>query len=352
MARPTGTAFAAILACLLAAGAGSAVLAQGGTRPPTPVEAREVKVESLLETVHAVGTLRADQSIIVRPEIAGVVTKIHFQDSSPVQQGQLLFSLDDTLYRAELQQADASLQLSTANYERAKELFEKRVGTARARDEAVANLAVDRAAAVLSRARLEKTRIAAAFDGIAGISRVDIGAYVQAGQDLVSLDDIDPVKIDVEVPERYLRFLTPGQGVRVEVDALPSRTFEGELTVISPRVDPDGRSLSLRIAVPNPDGILKPGLFVRANVIVERQENAILVPEQAIMPRGDKLFVFKVVEDKAKLTEVAVGLRAYGRAEIVRGLEPGDVVITAGQLKIGDGSPVKVVPPDGRESGG
>jgi membrane fusion protein (multidrug efflux system) len=128
--------------------------------------------------------------------------------------------------------------------------------------------------------------------------------------------------------------------------------FEGELTVISPRVDPDGRSLSLRIAVPNPDGILKPGLFVRANVIVERQENAILVPEQAIMPRGDKLFVFKVVEDKAKLTEVAVGLRAYGRAEIVRGLEPGDVVITAGQLKIGDGSPVKVVPPDGRESGG
>jgi membrane fusion protein (multidrug efflux system) len=319
-------------------------------RPPTPVEARPVMVESLLETVHAVGSLRADKSIVVRPEIAGVVAQIEVEDGAPVKQGQLMFTLDDALLKAELERAEVGLKLARSNLERARELFDRRAGTARALDEAVSQLEQNQAAAAVARVRLRKTRIEAPFAGIAGIVQIDRGAYVEAGNDLVTLDAIDPVKIDLEVPERYLRFLSVGQVVKLEVDALPGSNFEGTLTAISPRVDPTGRSLSLRATVPNPDAVLKPGLFARVNIVVEHQQNAILVPEQAIMPRGDKLFVFKVVDDVAKQTEIRVGMRAYGRAEVVAGLAEGDVVVTAGQLKIREGSPVKVLPPSG--SGG
>ncbi|MEQ9639299.1 MAG: efflux RND transporter periplasmic adaptor subunit [Alphaproteobacteria bacterium] len=321
----------------------SAAMAQG--RPPTPVEAVPVAVESLLETVHAVGSLLADKSIIVRPEIAGVVIRIGVEDGAAVKQGQLLFTLDDALFNAELQRAEVGLKLAKSNLDRANELLQRRAGTARTRDEALSQLETNQATATVARVRLQKTRITAPFDGTAGIVRIDRGAYVESGTDLVTLDDIDPVKIDLEVPERYLRFLSVGQVVKLEVDALPGQAFEGTLTAISPRVDPLGRSLALRATVPNPDGVLKPGLFARTNIIVERQQSAVLIPEQAIVPRGDKLFVFKVVDGVAKQTEIRIGLRAYGRAEIVDGLVAGDVVVTAGQLKIREGSPVKVLEP-------
>lgn len=338
------TLAAVAVACVLVAG--RPVLAQDGqARPPTPVQAETVSVEPVVDTIHAVGTLQAEQSIVVRPEIAGVVTKVHFDESSRVTAGDSLFTLDDSIYRAELRQALASLTLSEHNYERAVELYEKGAATARARDEAVADLDVDRAAVALARARLGKTVIKAPFGGVAGLTQVDLGAYVFVGQDMVSLDDIDPVKIDFDVPERYLRFLSPDQSVRVEVDALPGRTFEGTIYAISPRADPEGRSIAVRAHVPNPDGTLKPGLFARVSVIVDERADAIVIPEQAIVPRGDRLFVFRIVDGAAALTPVRVGLRRYGRAEIVEGLGEADVVVTAGQLKIGDGSPVSIVEP-------
>lgn len=311
----------------------------------TPVEARKVSVEPVVETLHAVGSLQANRSVIVRPEIAGVIEKIQFEETSRVEKGQALFALDDTILRAELAQSEAALRLSQRNAERAGELFERKAGTGRAVDEARFNLEADRAAVALARARLEKTKILAPFEGVTGLHSVDQGEYVVTGQALVSLDDIDPIEINFNVPERFLRFLNVGQPILLKVDAIPGHTFDGNVSAISPRADPAGRSLAMRARVPNPDGQLRPGLFAEIDVVVEHRQVAIVVPEQAIVPQGEKLFVFRVVEDKAVLTPVKVGLRIYGKVEIVEGLGPDDVVVTAGQLKIRDGVGVKVLEP-------
>lgn len=344
---------ACLILCMATAlpGAFIPALGQAPGGRVTPVEAAKVSVEPVVETLHAVGSLQANRSVIVRPEIAGVIEEIQFEETARVEKGQPLFALDDTILRAELAQSEAALRLSQRNAERANELFERKAGTGRAVDEARSNLEADRAAVALSRARLEKTKILAPFEGVAGLHSVDQGEYVVAGQDLVSLDDVDPIEIDFNVPERFLRFLNVGQPIRLKVDAMPGQTFDGNVSAISPRADPAGRSLAIRARVPNPDGRLRPGLFAEIDVVVEHRQAAIVVPEQAIVPQGDKLFVFRVVEGKAALTPVKVGLRIYGKVEIVEGLGPEDVVVTAGQLKIRDGVPVKVLDPRGSGGG-
>jgi membrane fusion protein (multidrug efflux system) len=322
-------------------------LAQGpGAAPPAvAVEAHTVASASMVDTIRAIGTLRANQSIVVRPEIAGLLSKINFKDAQLVEKGATLFQLDDSMDRALLVQAEAALKLAEVNHARAQELLNRGAGTAQARDTALSTLLTDRAAVVLARARLEKSTIKAAFTGIVGIAKVDLGAYVTAGQDLVSLDDIDTVKLDFEVPERFARFVAVGQKVGVEADAFPGRSFAGEIATIATRVDPESRSLGVRALVPNPDRLLKPGLFARVTVDVEVRPDAVAVPEQAIVPRGDRLLVYKIVDGKAVSATVKVGLREYGRVEVVEGLARGDVVITAGQQKVQDGTPVTVLAP-------
>jgi membrane fusion protein (multidrug efflux system) len=318
---------------------------------PTPVEAQAATVEPIVQSVHAIGTLRANQAIVVRPEIAGVVNQIPARDSVRVARGDVLFRLDDSLYRAELSQAEASLSLSESNYKRAVDLLAKQAGTAVARDQTLSKLEVDRATVALAKARLDKATIRAPFAGVTGFAKVDVGAFVMVGQELVSLDEIDPIRIDFEVPERFARFVAAGQTVRIEADALPGEKFEGKIDAVSPRVDPDARTIGIRARVPNGDERLRPGLFVRIAVIVDRRPDAVVIPEQAILPRGDRLFVYRVVDGKAVLTPIVIGLRVFGRAEIIEGLKPGETVITAGQQKVQADGPVTVLPPKGQAGG-
>ncbi len=253
--------------------------------------------------------------------------------------------MDDAIVAAQLHQAQASLALSERNYKRALELYGKGSGTAAARDQAVSALDADRAQVALAQARLAQTVVHAPFGGIAGISKIDDGAYVTAGQDMVSLDDIDTMKIDFDVPERYTRFISVGEKVTISPDALPGKTFDGRVSVAATRIDPEARTLGVRAVVPNPGHLLKPGMFTRVKVAVGEQRRAIVVPEQAIVPQGDALLVFRVVNGKAVRTEVTLGVREYGRAEIVKGLSPGDVIVTAGQQKIANGTPVSLIKP-------
>jgi membrane fusion protein (multidrug efflux system) len=335
--------FAAFAAWLFLSAAPALAQGSGAAPPAVTVEAHTVGLASMVDTIRAIGTIRANQSIVVRSEIPGVVNKIDFADSQSVDKAQLLFRLDDSMDRALLVQAEAALRLAETNHSRAQELLSRGAGTAQARDTALSTLLADRALVALARARLEKSTIRAPYSGVVGMSKVDLGAYVTAGQDLVSLDDIDTVKLDFEVPERFARFVAVGQKVGVEADAFPGRTFAGEIATIATRVDPESRSLGVRALVPNPDRLLKPGLFARVAVDVEVRPNAVAVPEQAIVPRGDRLLVYMVVDGKAVSAAVKVGLREYGRVEIVEGLKPGDVVITAGQQKVQDGTPVAVL---------
>lgn len=322
-------------------------LAQGPGRA-VPVEAAKVEVGQLAERVIAVGSLRSNESVTIRPEIAGRVVSIAFKEGQPVEKGDLMFALDDSVYAAELAQAEAQLELAQRNFRRVTELFERDVATTRSRDEAQSGLSVGTATVELARARLAKTRIKAPFSGIAGLRKVSVGDYVTVGQDIVNLEDIDTIKADFQVAEKYLSAVQAGQKIRIGVDAYPGRSFEGEVYAIDPRIDVAGRSIVIRARVPNSERLLRPGLFARVTLILETKENAITVPEQAIVPRGEDQFVFTIADGKARQTKVTIGTRRDGRVEIVEGLDADATVVTAGQPKIRDGAAVSIVDAGGK----
>ncbi|MEQ8321368.1 MAG: efflux RND transporter periplasmic adaptor subunit [Rhodospirillales bacterium] len=312
-------------------------------QPGTPVEAVKVKTEAIVMETTAVGTLLSNETVIVRPEIEGRLTEIAFDEGTTVKKGQLLFKLDASIYRAELNDAQARLSLAATNFERSQELFKKKAGTERGLDEARAAYRVAEAAVELAKARMTKTTIEAPFEGVVGLRHVSTGDYVTAGKDLVNLEDIDPLKVEFAVPERYLSAVKEGQVVRLTADAFPDETFEGAIYAINPQIDTSGRSIQVRARISNDDRKLRPGLFVRVKVQLGQREQAIMIPEEALVPRGKDRFVFKIVDGKAVETPVQIGLRRVGEVEITSGLAADDMVITAGQLKIRNGVPVKPV---------
>jgi membrane fusion protein (multidrug efflux system) len=335
------------LACwLLAAGIAvsvSAAEAEDNKSTPVPVEAAKVVAAPLSEQVTAIGTLLSNEAVTISSEIPGRLQEIHFQEGQPIDKGAPLFTLDDSVYRAQLDDAEAKLKLAEQTNKRTSTLFTNKYATAQSADESASNLAVSTAAVELARVQLEKAHIVAPFSGIVGLRRVSVGEYITAGQALVNLEAIDPVKADFRVPEKFLPAIRVGQTIRIKVDAFPEDSFEGKVYAIDPRLDVAGRSLLVRAVVPNGDQRLRPGLFVRVTVLLQLKEDALSVPEQAIVPQGDSQFVFKIVDGKVHLTKVVTGTRRDGRVEIVEGLAPGDQVVTAGQLKIRDGTAVSVV---------
>jgi membrane fusion protein (multidrug efflux system) len=310
-----------------------------------PVETARVHVGPIQRRLTAVGSLRSNESVIIRPELAGRIADIRFEEGERVRRGQPLVVLDDSIYRAEVDEVQASLELSRANYDRALDLLQRGAGTTKARDEALAELRADEAGLHLSRARLDKTVITAPFDGVVGLRKVSVGDFVNVGQDMVNLEQIHPLKADFRVAEVYLAAVRPGQRIELAVDAFPGENFAGEVYAIDPLIDESGRSIVLRARLPNEDGRLRPGLFARVTLVLNERNDALQIPEQALVPQGQEQFVFRVVDGKAALTKVAVGIRREGMVEIIEGLGPQDQVVTAGQLKIRDGAPVQPLPP-------
>lgn len=321
----------------------SGAVAEDNTSGAVPVEAAKVTAAPMSEQVTAIGTLLSDESVTVSSEIPGRLKEIHFQEGQPVEKGVPLFTLDDSVYRAQLDDAEAKLKLAEQSYKRTSQLFSNKYATAQSADESASNLAVNTAAVELARVQLEKAHIVAPFSGIVGLRHVSVGEYITAGQGLVNLEAVNPVKADFRVPEKFLSAIRVGQTIRIKVDAFPKDSFEGKVYAIDPRLDVSGRSLLVRALVPNEDQRLRPGLFARVTVLLQLKEDALSVPEQAIVPQGDSQYVFKIVDGKVRLTKVVTGTRREGRVEIVEGLSVGDEVVTAGQLKIRDGTPVSVV---------
>jgi membrane fusion protein (multidrug efflux system) len=323
--------------------ASSGVAAQDNKPAAVPVEAAKVVAAPLSEQVTAIGTLLSNEAVTISSEIPGRLKEIHFQEGQPVEQGAPLFTLDDSVYRAQLADAEAKLKLAEQTHQRRTALLTNKYATAQSADESASNLAVSTAAVELARVQLEKAHITAPFAGIVGLRHVSIGEYITAGQALVNLEAIDPVKADFRVPEKFLPAIRVGQTIRIKVDAFPDESFEGKVYAIDPRLDVSGRALLVRAMVPNREQRLRPGLFARITVLLQLKEDALSVPEQAIVPQGDSQFVFKIVDGKVQLTKVVTGTRREGRVEIVEGLSAGDQVVTAGQLKIRDGTPVSIV---------
>ena len=316
-----------------------------GAERVVSVEGVEVTVEPITSEIRVVGTLRSNESVVIRPEVAGRVAEILFEEGQRVSEGTPLLKLDTAIAAAELDQAEAALALSLANHKRAVELFERKAASAANRDQTLAALRADQANLELARARLDKLTLKAPFDGILGLRKVSIGDYLTEGQDIVNIEDIDTLKVDFRIPERFLGSLAPGQRITVVADAFAGRSFVGEVYAIDPLVDENGRAIALRARLANEEGALRPGLFASVALRVGQREAAVLVPEQALVPRGTQQYVYKVAEGRATLTPVVTGARRNAMVEIVKGLAPGDTVVTAGQMRLRDGATVSVQPP-------
>ncbi|MFP7723089.1 efflux RND transporter periplasmic adaptor subunit [Lysobacter sp. A3-1-A15] len=314
-----------------------------------PVETVTIQPRPLQSGLDTVGSLRADESVVVRPEVAGRIQRIHFTEGGTVRAGQPLFTLDASLARASYNEAAANLANSRSANTRAQELARDQLIARSDADNTRAALAVDRARVASAQAALAKMTLTAPFSGQVGLREVSVGEFVNVGQDLVTLVRLDPIEVDFSLPETAMSQLRTGQNIRLTVDAYPDDTFGGEVVAIDPVIDPASRSARVRARIPNPDGRLHPGQFARLQLQTGAGGDALMVPEQALMQDGETRYVYTVVDGKAKRTPITTGVRVPGFFQVVEGLQAGDVVITAGQAKpmMQDGMPVVSVPPGG-----
>lgn len=348
-AKPAGEVALAPTGTQAAAAPGAGAPPAGGGRAPA-VEVARVEALRLTDDAQAVGSLRSRQSVVLRPEISGRVTRINFRDGERVRRGQVLVQLDDQLPQAQVKQAEAELSIARANHKRNQELVEQKFIAQRQMDESAANLQVAEAKLALARASLARLRIVAPFDGVAGIRSINIGDYLKDGADIVNIEDLEAVYVDFRLPERFQSKVQRGQQALVDIDALPGRRYAAVVQAVDPLVDANGRSVGIRGCIDNRHLQLRPGMFARITAVFGAREQALVIPEEAIVPQGGRQFVYKLAvgpdQDTriAQRVEVKVGMRQPGKVEVTEGLQAGDVVVTAGQQRIQkDGTPVRVL---------
>lgn len=321
-------------------------------RAPT-VEVAKVETMDLVDDAQTVGSLRSRQGVMMRPEVSGRVTQINFRDGERVRKGQLLVQLDDQLPLAQIKQSQAELSIAQTNHKRNQELLAQKFISQRTVDESAAALEVAQAKLALSQATAERLKILAPFDGIAGIRSINVGDYLKDGTDMVNIEDIDTLYVDYRLPERFQSQVQKGQRAKVEIDALPGRYFSAQVIAVDPLIDASGRSIGVRASIDNRKLELRPGMFARVTAVFGERKNALVIPEESIVPLGGRVYVIKAVEGAepkslvSQRVEVKVGIRRPGRVEIMQGLSAQDTVVVAGQQRLQkDGLPLRVIDPN------
>ena len=319
-----------------------------GPPPAMPVKAAAARIAPAVDEVGAVGTLRADEAVTIRPEIAGRVVEFRFSEGQAVARGTVLVKLDQAELAAVLASSTAQTQLDKQRLERSEDLFKKSFISQQALDEARSNYSRSLAKQNEDAAKLAKTEMRASFAGVAGLRQVSEGQYVAAGTDIVRLEKIDQLKVDFRIPESFAGKLKQGQPIKVLLDAYPDDAFSGTVFAIEPAVDEQTRTVLLRARVANAGLKLRPGMFTRVQVQIGVREKAIWIPEAAIVPRGQDITVYRVVAGPdgggtVEVVRVQVGARKVGEVEIVKGLAAGDMVVTEGTQKVGAGSAVSLI---------
>lgn len=314
----------------------------GKAAPPILVATALPEKRAVDDSIHALGSLRAEESVLISPEIAGRIARVHFDEGQRVGAGAPLFDLDAAELRAALEKSRAQELLDRLSFERVENLSKRNLASPQQYDETHARWLVSRAAASQDETRLAKTRLAAPFAGIVGLRKVSVGEVVQPGQPLADLEALDRLKVDFRIPEEFAGQLHPGQGLHVVVDAFPGRTFTGEVYALDPRLDDQARAILVRGRLENPDGMLRPGMFARLTLILSAGREALFVPEHAVTGLGSRQFVFVVEGGKAARREVKIGAHRDGAVEILDGLAADAAVVVDGQMKLRDGALVAV----------
>jgi RND family efflux transporter MFP subunit len=245
-----------------------------GPARPAAVEVARVEVMRLIDDTQAVGSLRSRQGVVLRPEVSGRITQLNFRDGERVSKGQLLVQFDDQLPAAQLKQSLAEQSIAAANHKRNQDLLAQKFVSQRSVEESAANLEVAQAKVALAQATLERLKVKAPFDGIAGIRLVNQGDYLKDGADIVNIEDIDAVFVDFRLPERFQSKVRKGQRAQVDLDALPGRKFTAVIQAVDPLLDTNGRSVGVRACIDNRQLQLRPGMFARVTPVFGERENA------------------------------------------------------------------------------
>jgi membrane fusion protein (multidrug efflux system) len=314
-------------------------------RPPAAVHTLLPHEERVRDVVNAVGNLKAPDAVELTTEVSGRVVEIHLEAGARVRQGELLLRLDDRQARADIAEIEARLADARRQLERASRLRSNNSISQSQVDELRTAVDVAQAQRQAAQVSLENHRIRAPFEGVVGLSDVSIGAYITAGTRITTLDSTEQMELNFSVPERFLGHVRQGQEVRGSSPAYPGETFEGELVELGTRVDELSRTLPVRARIDNPEGRLRPGQFMSATLTLQ-QRQALVIPEQAVLVRGDETFVFVARDGVARRTSVTLGSRKPGLVEVVSGLAPDDPVIVTGQDRLSSGDRIRVLEGD------
>ena len=328
------------------AGAANARPVDGGPAPsfsqtPLAVVAARVRKARLTLEAEALGTARANESVDVTAKVSNLVTAVRFQEGQQVRRGHTLVELDGREARAELAIAEAALSESRSQFNRSRELYTTRVLSEQQLEQIEATLKANEARVAFARSRLSDTIVSAPFAGRVGLRRVSVGALVNPGDVITTLDDTSTIKLDFTIPETLLATVTSGLAIVARSVAYPGEDFVGTVASVDSRVDPTTRSVTVRALLPNDKALLKPGMFLTVR-LTRGASDALLVPEQALVPEQGDVFVYVVNGGSVEKRKVRIGARSVGEVQIVAGLAAGEQVVTEGTQKLRDGAPVTV----------
>ena len=324
--------------------------------PPTAVDAKSVRLDNIIVNMEIVGNLRASDAIDVTSEVNGIVTEIKFTEGQAIKKGNILFLLDASIEKAEISIQKADVNRWTALLERRQRLarsaekLSETKNIARTRldqlltdeTEALAQLQIAKATLQIAERRFYKKIVRAPFNGIVGLKLKSIGEYLEPGEVITSLDSIDPIELDFEVPESAISALKIGAEINAFTRAWGNEVFSGIVKSINTRVNLESRSITVRAKINNTNLKLKPGMFMIVKLPVVTHKNAIIIPEEAVLTDGTLRTVYVIKDGITNSKAVKLGQRLPGEVEVLEGISSDAIVITGGIQKVRDGSKVTI----------
>lgn len=338
---------------ILAAGALLVITGGGDDGPPSGRGSRtaSVKVERVaprqfIDVIEAIGTARANEAVLVTARVSETVQRVNFEDGMLVKKGTILIELTNAEEIAAVREAEANVKQAQQQFDRIKDLVRRGTVSQSTADENVRELEAARSRLAVAEARAADHIIRAPFSGILGLRSVSPGTLVSPGTQITTLDDISIIKLDFQVPERYISLLAPGQQIVTEAAAFPDRQFTGVAMTVASRVDPITRAATVRAEIANPERLLRPGMLLTVNLIADERRQ-LAVRETAVVPIGEEKFVFVVgVDNIVERVGIVTGVREGGYVEVLGGLSAGQAVVYSGTLRLRHGIKVQVLSDD------
>jgi len=315
--------------------------ASGRKSGPVSVEVKVIQAELLLNTVSATGTIIANEKAEIRPEVSGRITNILFEEGANVTKNKLLVKLNDSDLQAQLKRNEAQSLVLTSDESQKRKLLELKAISQDEYDLAKSALMVNQADKQLLQAQIAKTEVYAPFSGKVGLRTVSVGNFLASNTLIATIQQLDPIKIEFDIPEKYIGYVNPGMEISFRTDATDS-VFSAKVYAVESSISTETRTLKIRARCPNPSGTLKPGTFARIDMILERFTDAIKVPSEAVLTElnGNRVYVCK--GGKALMTKVNTGIRTDSEIQILSGIAPGDSLIITGLMQLNNGAAVLV----------